>query len=766
MNFISADASYCKFEELASFLADFFEDEPFYKLIEGDNKSRKKIIAKMFKNTLEACIEDGYVHVVEDNNRIIAASIWADYNSMFSRNPEGFDRIFNCDKKYLTSLGITEKNAFKMIATLEEISNSQQFSDYRDIYYLIAIAVRPDYRKKGIASTLIEKFTSSKWNGEFRADVFNSEALPLYRKCNFYISDKISYKDSEFYNILKTNDNSESEISSISVYLPKNFDINRALSRYLDSQYEFSEKLVNLEGFDEIVQDELVFLSDSAFSSCRVKKVEFKNKIILTAIERSIDLMMNEQQVRYNGSCMEIIYKFRRNCIRKAFKDRYKPYQNKYDCITNDCYTLIPVTYGSYQKIIEYCRNSVTPQHIKCFLANTEFRQKYECGIIDSHPFDHTSDIALSNKMNDRIERYAIGYINLILKDELQIGSAYISTPEIGGTPNAFLTITIDKLSNCGVVALVLISNSMPLSVYLDGIIAQQILVQTEQGTENLFHFLSSTLEINISGNPKTFITVPENEMPNKRYLASLLLGERYYELHEGMGNIIDSEINSLLSNELGVGQYEYAKVYAYRNTVINITKQFSPSIVKRIGEECITVFFIEMILMYEAALCYSNSETVRILTNRVSNIKSRNDYLKEINRINLEFGETIAFWDTRFKFPSSQKSVEMLTGAFRINELRNIHERNSNFVNNTLNVQANIADYDEANTLNFIILVLTMIQLINAFPTFYGITSNMTINEIHIISIIATIVIPIVILRLRRTITLKKMIGVRSRKK
>jgi ribosomal protein S18 acetylase RimI-like enzyme len=766
MDVITVDAGYGKLEELASFLADSFEDDSFYRLVEGSKLNRKEIIINMFKNTIKACIHDGYVHVVEDNGSIIAASVWADYHGMHKKNHKGFNQIFDCDKQYLLSMGVTKNSALEIVSALKEIGDSQEMSDYRDIYYLVAVAVKDKYRRKGIAYKLLSRLMDSIWNAEFHADVFNLNAMPLYERCGFSVGGKFDFKGKDFYNIRKKAKDGTAEHTSISIYLPVSFDMKKVISRHPDKNFEFNESSVKLEGFKEVKQGELSFLACSPFSECEVKKITFNDTMLLTAIEQVIDMPVCEQRTRYEGSVLEIIYVIRNDKKEKPFDENYKSFPNKYDGVTNDCYTLIPATYGSYKKITDYCKTRAVSQQARYVLTNLEFRQAYECGTSSSNPYDYASDIALSGKINERVERFVIGNVNLILKDEFEIGSNFKDTPEIGRSSNALITITIDKLSNCAVVMITQISNSLPLSFYLDGIISQQVLVESAEGTENIFHFLRRKLDISISGTPKSFLTIPENAMLDKRYLASLLLGEIYYEPNDGIGNIIDSEINSILNNENGSGQYDYAKVYAYRNIIINITKCFSPVITKRIEEECITVLFLEMIAIYEAALCYANSETVRILTNRMTSFKSRNDYLNEVNRVNLEYGKTIAFWDTKFRFPSSQKSVEMLTNAFKISELRDVYNRNINFVTNTLDVQANIVDYDESSTLNFIIILLTITQVISAFSAFYGIAPGTTFENIHKIPLLLTITLPLIILKLRKSITLRKMKGIKSHKK
>ena len=138
------------------------------------------------------------------------------------------------------------------------------------------------------------------------------------------------------------------------------------------------------------------------------------------------------------------------------------------------------------------------------------------------------------------------------------------------------------------------------------------------------------------------------------------------------------------------IGQYDRANVYAYSTVLLVFNKDLSGSVLERLEKESITLFFIILILMEEASICIANNEVVRLLADIKENDKSLDggkdkennkddtiEFLKKTDVILSEYAKTMDFWKAELRYPTSQRSLDNIRKAFKVNEKLSVFKRN-----------------------------------------------------------------------------------------
>ncbi|MCL2651029.1 MAG: hypothetical protein FWD60_08415 [Candidatus Azobacteroides sp.] len=364
-----------------------------------------------------------------------------------------------------------------------------------------------------------------------------------------------------------------------------------------------------------------------------------------------------------------------------------------------DIYTSIPIKYNDKQKLVINAEENVLINDVREWL---NFRNKKEIGI----------PIESLNIRNLGIERHYIG--NLHLKaDE--------------GTIMVELLISIDEKTQCGVLHLVFPSSNFPITKYLDSVSVNKltVVINNNGTTENLFEYLKKHFEIEKKGISKNFLTIVEGS-PTDDWLASVLFSEAYFEENDFLSTVTDKDIRRILQ-ESG-GQYKYAKTYAYRNVFVQMLDAHYQQ--NKIEMECITLFYIELILFEEAAIEKANDEIIPFLVDIDKKSHRPYNILQKINDILSEYVHSINFWNVQMNYPSSQRSIDYIRTAFNVENKRAIFQRNQEELLMIYNIQSDMVDKE---VLKFISIIAAIFTIISAAFTINSVI-NSTFNSISII--------------------------------
>ncbi|MDR1407877.1 MAG: hypothetical protein LBJ23_07515 [Tannerella sp.] len=456
--------------------------------------------------------------------------------------------------------------------------------------------------------------------------------------------------------------------------------------------------------------DDFVFEPESS-TEALIIRVNYHE---LTEYQRHINLSACKETILDVPCGKAVLY--HRTEIRKyepvyndTLKEMLRTRKAEWDIIP-DIYVSFPVEYSS-MAILEKKSEKTYDKTMSHLLESLDYRTYYESGVPkkENYKIKNTS----SGSFKDRIRRYYLGKIHVQVLEE----TTYETYVE-GGKPIGFpalvdLIISVDIDSQMGVMSLVSLSAPFLLSHFLDNVIRNQLTVIDGNEKSNFYEYIEQAFSLVKRGSPKAFINIPMNRCDvDDKILSSLLFLETIYDPEDGMGSVVDQDITTILKNKNGIAQYQYATVYPYSNSVIQISSLFEGNIFNRILSEVITFFYIELLLFEEAAICSTNEKIVDFLSSKRA--KSPGKILRQIQRIHNEYSKTVEFWDIEVNYPSSKKSLKEIRNAFQIENKIEQLNREQEQLQIVFKTERDILDRLEASILNYMVLTLTIFQLIN----------------------------------------------------
>ncbi|ERT44952.1 acetyltransferase (GNAT) domain protein [Fusobacterium sp. CM21] len=698
------------------FVDCFCEDSYYQKLFPNKNTIRNDMKIS-FQEVIEFCLNNNNVlGVFEEKENLIGFLIFFDYLEVKSKFPKIFNKIFGANK--------IEKFPY-----FNEI-HKKLLESYENIIYLLSLGVKKEYRRKKIASTLINFLIKNYEGYSIASDISNEASLEIYKKRDFIIE-----KISENYYYVKT----KSVIKSgLTIDYNKEFYIampdNTLIEKILKYNKKFKE--IQIDGYTTVFDGYLYSFKKLIANkiSAYIYKINYEE---LLEIQRYINITLYiENRLSDNEGKTFLLYSlicFHKNNVlyNEELDTLIKKHENEWSAIS-DVQIFFPIEYKDQKKILS--KEQVGDVNINLFLKSLDFRTYYEAGI---PKWTESNKGVLDYRR--RLHRIFLGKYRIKITKETSLMTYEFNFDDIGQPAFIYLIATIDLESNTGVITLISMSTPFLLSHLLDNTIRNQILICVDDFDKsnkqskyvNLYDFLESYLGVYKRGSPKTFINLPyeKNKMKHCE-LASLLMSETIYSTDEELGCFIDQDIMEIVKSENGMGQYDRGFVAAATNVLLYFAPILRTSIEERILEEAITVFYIELLTLEEAAIEIANNSIIKLLTN-VSYIEI-NDFLYETHLIFNKYVKTMVFWDVKMNYPSSKKSMTMLRNAFKIEENINNFERNQKELRNIFEIKRDIIDRMESTMLNYIILFLTLIQGISIIlPMIFGDFTNFPINQV-----------------------------------
>jgi len=269
----------------------------------------------------------------------------------------------------------------------------------------------------------------------------------------------------------------------------------------------------------------------------------------------------------------------------KKLEEMIPARKEEWDTIA-DIQVLIPVKYDDIDKLR---RNSKKDDRLmNDFLASLDYRTHAESGIPKGLKEQDC------NSFKDRIERFYLGKIKIIVMEENDSDNYDSKGEEIGAPAEVDIMVSIDKKSNCGVFSIISLSTPFLLSHFMDNVIRNHIYFRDGNQDINLFNYLEE-LGIHKRGTAKLFVTIPqekgaENGLKNE-HIASLIMSETIYPDGEELGTVIDEKILEITTSEKGMGQYNRAFVCAHTNVLMQFIGKSFNSVSDRMSELAVTFF-------------------------------------------------------------------------------------------------------------------------------------------------------------------------------
>ena len=683
------------------FLDCFSEDIYYQKLFPNKNTIRNDMKIS-FQEVIEFCLNNNNaLGIFEEKENLIGFLIFFDYLEVKSKFPKIFNKIFGANK--------IEKFPY-----FNEI-HKKLLESYENIIYLLSLGVKKEYRRKKIASTLIDFLIKNYEGYSIASDISNETSLEIYKKRNFVIK-----KISENYYYVKTKSVIKNELvidynKEFYIAMPDNKQIKEILKNY-DKEFEETK----IDGY-AVVFDGYLYSFKKLIAnkiSVYIYKINYEE---LLEIQRYINITLYiENKLSDNKGKIFLLYSLinphnNKILYNEELDNLIRKHKNEWNTIS-DVQIFFPIEYENQKKILE--KEQTGDVNINLLLKALDLRTYYESGI----PKWTESNKSILDYRR-RLHRIFLGKYRIKITKETSLMTYEFNLEDIGQPAFIYLITTIDLESNTGVVTLVSMSTPFLLSHLLDNTIRNQILICVDDFDKsnkkekyiNLYDFLESYLGIYKRGSPKTFINLPyEKDKMECCELASLLMSETIYSNDEELGRFIDQDIMKIVESENGMGQYDRGFVAAATNVLLYFAPILRTSIEERILEEAITAFYIELLTLEEAATEIANNSIIKLLTN-VSYVEI-NDFLQETHLIFNKYVKTMVFWDVKMNYPSSKKSMTMLRTAFEIEENIKNFEKNQKELRNLFETKRDIIDRMESTMLNYIILFLTLIQGIQLF--------------------------------------------------
>ena len=195
---------------------------------------------------------------------------------------------------------------------------------------------------------------------------------------------------------------------------------------------------------------------------------------------------------------------------------------------------------------------------------------------------------------------------------------------------------------------------------------------------------------------------------------VSLLVAETIYPDGENFGNLIDAEIMEIVSSPTGMGQYDRGFVCAYTNVMAQFIPDLRGRVWDRFGEEAIALFYMELILMEEAAIHIMDQAIIKLFSS--DDFASPTAFLKRVDAIYDNYSKTIDFWDIRMNYPTSQKSVALFRNAFRIKEQLENMQRNREQLQAVFDTKCDIIDRTDAKRMDTSLAILSVLAIFSAW--------------------------------------------------
>ena len=228
---------------------------------------------------------------------------------------------------------------------------------------------------------------------------------------------------------------------------------------------------------------------------------------------------------------------------------------------------------------------------------------------------------------------------------------------------------------------------------------------------------LCNTLGIQLCGSKRSMVFVYEKV--DEERLLNILVNE-----DKPMGKIMGTHFKNILKHNLA--QYDTAEVYASEVTMVELTDKIESDLLTRIQSQAIEIFFVEMLLLEDAAV----SKMYEKVQNEI-NEEHKNPFRKNTGEIISELIDeatfAVSFTDYhQFYYPTVRISAAKVAKAFGIDDIREKYNLNKNLLEQMIkDHNALIARKDNAIKNSLLIIITLLSGVATIFEAFNLITSS-----------------------------------------
>ena len=672
-------------EKVLDLFCECFIEDHYYQQMFRGCEDPTAAMRTAFRGSIAFCLEAGIGIGVVDEDKLIGFALLFNYKDTKNMQEAEFNCIF----------GAREGEKLPYYESLHhEILNLPG-----DVLYLLSIAIAPDYQKQGLASGIVDHILQVYDAYNIVSDVSNKNSLGIYEKRNF----QIHAIDDRYYYIVHERGSPATTVDfsdKLRLLVPSCKTLDQyGIAYCLEREHHF------LVGYGK---------NCSAEIDCFVKQENCVSDGVLVGIEYASLLqyqrVINVSQV-CEHTCGDVLFYVHtidyaeKPLFNQTLADMVKTRSTEWSLIP-DVFVSIPVQYSDAKKLELTCADEASQSLLKYM----DFRTHYEAGVPST--LNWVDDLASFKK---RIRRYYLGKVKIQISTEISFNNYSNIGNAIG--PGAFIDIyiSIDKESKCAVLTWYSLSSPFLVSHLFDNIVRNQVMIVENGSCINFFDYIKGRFGLIKRGTPKIFSVFPcsKSRLTNNQ-LASLLVGETIYSEGENFGEIIDEDILAIVQSEYGMGQYDRAFVCAFSNTILQFSENFSGSILDRLCEESITLFYIELILYEEAAIHIADREIINLFTS--GDTDDPVAFLSKVDAIYDSYSKTIDFWDIKVNYPTSQKSIAMLRKAFGIKGQLEDMKRNQEQLQTVFNTKSDIIDRKDSKRMDTSLAIISVLAVFSAW--------------------------------------------------
>lgn len=393
----------------------------------------------------------------------------------------------------------------------------------------------------------------------------------------------------------------------------------------------------------------------------------------------------------------------------------------------SDMYIMIPFTSKVDSNIVT---STYEDDVTKEFLKDIERSSTYQC----------------DNKITKDMERYFIGKTKIACLN-------FNRDKTVIDKEDVYMFLTKHAKTNIYVLTIMNLKNEFSPTQIQDQVTTDNIFVYDENEEKiSIYDYIKNKYNLELCGKAKTLLSIsnyPENNLEFECMLASEVF-DPYCNNDENF-RINSSEIRAQSKDNFS--QYAFCDLYASKSAVVYLLKDFQDkNDLLNIKNEVAILFIMEIIMFQEASVLRTNNRIVEQL--------SHNGLvtLKFIEELYQEFGKTIRLWNRYvFKYETVQNIALKINEAFKTQNTLDEYYKNQEFLEHIVNLRDIQASNKESKILNFIVLILTIIQVVPVIFEFIDWIFNTNLNMINIfdfkylISLSTTILIIILIILLKR---------------
>lgn len=319
--------------------------------------------------------------------------------------------------------------------------------------------------------------------------------------------------------------------------------------------------------------------------------------------------------------------------------------------------------------------------------------------------FEKISFYECNNDISTELKRYFLEKNVLYCFDD-----KYEDEVKSKETINMFLTRHI--ISNICLLTIMIRKNKFSTTQIQDQVTSNFLYVDNFGEKIFLDEYVYEKYGLRRCGSGKVLVSL--SKMPkDKLEFQYMLAGESF---NSSYSNCLLNSEEILINSGKNFSQYDFYEIYAGRNSIVYILKNFNNDDMKNIVSEIPILFIMELVMFQYSSLLRTNIRIVNELSYDI------NVSLNQIEKLYIEFSKTIKFWARDvFKYPTSQILFDRINKSFENDKILEEYQTNQRFLEHIVSLRDVQHSNRENKILNIIVIILTILQVI---PTIISIVS------------------------------------------